>query len=323
MPVTDAQASQSPRPLSRVAGYAFALGAGALWGTTGPLSTALYREGEAITGIGFWRVLLGTVALAAWGFLFRRDLFKVDRRGLLLVGLGGGALVALFEVAYQFAIAGAGVASAAALLYTAPIIVAILAVPLLKEKLTAVRLALAVVVGVGAVLAVRGGSHGANLAGVPLPRLALGVAGGLLAALSYAGTTLLARFAVPRYGVAKVLLLEIAGGTVLLGIILPLAGRAPAPPETAGGWIYILALVAGTVLLANVFFFSGAKRIEAAPTAVAATIEPVVGTLLALFLFSQRLTAVGWLGLLMVVGGVAAGYVAEARKAPVAAGAPG
>jgi drug/metabolite transporter, DME family len=303
------------RKLSRVAGYAFALGAGALWGTTGPLSTALYREGEAITGIGFWRILIGTLALAAYGAAFRRDLFKVDRRGLLLVGLGGGALVALFEVAYQFAIAGAGVASASALLYTAPFLVALLARPLLGEALTSRRLLLAAVVGVGAVFAVQGGSHGANLAGVTTPRLALGVAGGLLAALSYAGTTLLARFAVPRYGVTKVLLLEIAGGTLLLGIILPLAGRAPVPPATAGGWIYIVALVLGTVILANVFFFSAARRIEAAPTAVAATIEPVVATLLALALFSQRLTALGWLGLLMVVGGVAASYVEEARAA--------
>jgi len=298
---------------SRVAGYVFALGAGALWGTTGPLSTALYKEGEAINGIGFWRVLLGTLAVAAYALVFRRDLFKVDRRGLLLVGLGGGALVALFEVAYQFAIAGAGVASAAALLYTAPFLVALLARPLLGEALTSRRLLLAAVVGVGAVFAVQGGSHGANLAGVTTPRLALGVAGGLLAALSYAGTTLLARFAVPRYGVTKVLLLEIAGGTLLLGIILPLAGRAPVPPATAGGWLYIVALVVGTVILANVFFFSATRRIEAAPTAVAATIEPVVGTLLALALFSQHLTAIGWLGLLMVVGGVAAGYLEEAQ----------
>ena len=298
----------------RAAGYAFALGAGALWGTTGPLSTALYAEGEAITGIGFWRVLLGTLALLLYAALFRRDLLKVDWRGVLLLGLLGGALVALFEVAYQFAIAGAGVASAAALLYTAPTLVALLAWPLLRERLTGFRLALAVVVGAGAVLAVLGGSHGAHVAGVATPRLALGVAGGLLAALSYAGTTLLARFAAPRYGVFRMLLLEVAGGTVLLGIILPLAGRPPVAPATTGGWVYLAALVAGTVILANLFFFSGAKRIEAAPTAVAATIEPVVGTLLALVLLSQRLTAAGWLGLLMVVGGVAAGYVGEARS---------
>jgi DME family drug/metabolite transporter len=112
-----------------VAGYTFALLAGVLWGTTGPLSTALYREGGQLTSVGFWRV-----ALAVGGFLvygaFRRDLFRIDRRGLAMVMLGGGFLVAIFEVAYQFAIAGAGVAGAATLLYTAPVVVALLARPL-------------------------------------------------------------------------------------------------------------------------------------------------------------------------------------------------
>src|SRR6266850_977150 len=85
---------------SRLTGYLLALAAGATWGTTGPLSTGLYGLMPA-TSIGFWRVLLGTVCLALWGLAFRRELFRVDRAGWLLVGLGGGCLVALFEVAYQ------------------------------------------------------------------------------------------------------------------------------------------------------------------------------------------------------------------------------
>ena len=165
---------------TRLAGYLFALSAGAVWGTTGPLSTALYREGEAITGIGFWRLLIGLVGFLVYGLL-HPGLFRIDRRAWLLVGLGGGALVALFEVAYQFGIAGAGVAGAAALLYIAPVLVAILAKPLLGERLTALRLALAIVVMVGAALTVQGGSHGAGTAAIPLPSLIEGVAGGLLA----------------------------------------------------------------------------------------------------------------------------------------------
>src|SRR5439155_898349 len=140
----------------------------------------------------------------------------------------------------------------------------------------------------GAALTVRGGSHGTAEGPV---RLAAGVAGGLLAAASYASSTLLARFAVPRYGALRVLLLEIAGGTLILGIVLPLAGHPPAPPPTLGGWVYIAALVLGPVLGANFLFFAGVRRIDAAPTAVAATIEPVVGALLALLLFDQHLRA--------------------------------
>lgn len=297
---------------TRLAGYCFALAAGSLWGTTGPLSTALYAEGAEITGIGFWRVLLGALALAVWGAVWHRDLFRVDRRGLVLVGLVGGLLVALFEVAYQFGIAGAGVAGAAALLYTAPVIVAVVAQPLLGERLTALRLGLAVVVMVGAALTVTGGSH-AQSGGVEGPAsLAAGVIGGVLAAVSYAGTTLLARWAVPRYGVAKVLFLEIVGGTIVLGLVLPLAGHAPAPPPGVSAWVYVAALTIATVLLANFAFFAAVRRIEAAPTAVAATIEPVMGALLALMLFTQRLTPLGWVGLGLVVGGVAAGYWREA-----------
>lgn len=295
---------------SQLAGYGFALAAGTVWGTTGPLSTALYGSGASLVGIGFWRILLGSLALAAFG-LSRLGFFHIDRRGLLLVGLGGGALVALFEVAYQFGIAGAGVAGAAALLYTAPVIVAILAKPLLGEALTATRLLLAVVVMAGAALTVQGGTHGSGLAGVATPSLVVGVAGGLLAALSYAGSTLLARWSVPRYGAMRVLLYEIAGGTLILGLVLPLAGHPPIPPATVGGWMFIAALALGPVLGANFLFFAALRRIDAAPTAVAATIEPVVGTLLALMLFGQRLTLVGWLGLALVVGGVAAGYAAQ------------
>jgi drug/metabolite transporter, DME family len=294
----------------RIIGYLCALGAGAIWGTTGPLSTALYAQGAQLTGIGFWRLVIGLAGFLVYG-LFHPDLFRFDRKAWLLVGLGGGALVALFEVAYQFGIAGAGVAGAAALLYIAPVLVAVLAKPILGEALTPLRIVLALAVMAGAFLTVYGGSHGAGLAGVALPSLLTGVAGGLLAMLSYSGTTLLARFAVPRYGAIRVLFLEILGGIVILGIVLPMAGHAPAPPHTAGGWGYTLLLALGTVLAANFLFFAALRRIEAAPTAVAATIEPVVGTLLAFTLLGQRLSVLGWLGLLMVVGGVAAGYLKE------------
>jgi len=298
---------------SRLAGYLFALAAGAIWGTTGPLSTALYHAGEAITGIGFWRLVIGLLGFLVYGLL-QPQLFRIERRAWLLVGLGGGALVALFEVAYQFGIAGAGVAGAAALLYVAPVLVAILAKPLLGEKLTALRVALAVVVMAGAALTVQGGSHGAGGGtAIPLPSLIQGVAGGLLAMLSFAGTTLLARYAVPRYGAMQVLFLEILGGIVVLAIVLPLAGHPPLPPHTVGAWVYVLLLSLGSVLAANFFFFAAVQRIDAALTSVAATIEPVVGTLLALLLFKQQLSLLGWLGLTMVVGGVAMSYLSEAK----------
>lgn len=313
--------SQTHAPSRRVlAGYLFALGAGALWGTTGPLSTALYAEGAVLTDVGFWRILLATLGFVAYG-LIRPGLFRIDRRGLLLVGLVGGVLVALFELAFQFAIAGVGVAGAATLLYTAPVMVTLLARPLLGERLTAVRLLLAGVVMVGVAMTVSGGGEGS--AASALTGRASGIVGGLLAAVSYAGTTLLARWAVPRYGAARVLFYELLGGTLVLGLLLPLSGHTPVPAASLAGWVYIAALGVGAVLAANFFFFAALRRIDAAPTAVAASVEPVVGALLALLLFGQNLSPLGWAGLLLVVGGVAAGYLREAEAAPAPVAPPG
>ncbi len=285
--------------------------AGAIWGTTGPLSTALYAEGAQLTAVGFWRICLATIGFLVYG-LIARDLFRVDRRGILLVGVVGGALVAVFEVAFQYAIAGLGVAPAVALLYTAPVVVAVLAHFILRELLTWQRVALAVMVMIGVALTVNGTVAAAAGEGATssASRFA-GIVGGLLSAASYAGTTILARFAVPRYGATRVLFFELLGGTIILALLLPLLGHAPVPPSTMAGWIYVAALGVGAVLAANFCFFAAVKRIDAAPTAVAASVEPLVGALLALLLFNQQLRWFGWLGLAMVIGGVSGGAVEE------------
>jgi DME family drug/metabolite transporter len=227
----------------------------------------------------------------------------------------GGACVAGFEVAYQFAIAGVGVAGAAALLYTAPVLVAIAARLVLGEALTPLRLLLALGVMVGATLTVRGGTGVDALFASREQGMLLGVIGGLTAAVSYAGTTLLGRWAVPRYGPLKVLWFEIAGGTVLLGVLLPVFGRAPVAPSGVGAWVYIALLAAATVIGANVLFFGALRRVEAAPVSVAATIEPVAGAVLALVLLGQALSGTGWLGLTLVVASVATGYLYEGARA--------
>lgn len=301
---------------TRLTGYALALAAGAMWGTTGLMSELLGAQGAAITAIGFWRVLLATLGFLVYG-LFRRGLFRVDRRGVLLAGGVGGVLVALFEVAFQVGFKHLGVAPTVALLYTAPVMITLLAGPLLRERVTPVRLVLAAVAAAGAALTVFSGTEiKAATGAVPL----LGVLAGLGAAVSYAGTTLLARYTVPRYGSERVLFLEIAGGTLVLAVVLPLMGVSPldgwvlpAWMHSPAAWGYVVTLGIVTVVLANFAFFGAARRIDAAPTAVGASCEPVVGSLLALAFLDQNPTALGWVGLAMVVSGVAGGYLREAE----------
>jgi DME family drug/metabolite transporter len=202
--------------------------------------------------------------------------------------------------------------------------VALVAKPLLGEKLTPLRFALAVVVMIGAAMTVMGksGTGEGNQSAIALPSLVVGVIGGLLAAVSFATTTVLARWTVPRYGSYRMLFWEALGGVIIIAVVLGAIGLARSGnlaqlmplPATSAAWAYTLALAVGGVVLANFLFFAGVRRIEATPTAVAATIEPVVGALLAFLLLSQGLTLLGWVGLLLVVGGVAAGYLKEGSE---------
>src|SRR5690606_15242377 len=115
-----------------------------------------------------------------------------------------------------------------------------LAQPLLGERLTATRIALAVVVMIGVALTVNG--HAADDPEMTRGGLtfAAGVLGGLVAAASYAGSTLVARYAVPRYGSVRVLFFELLGGTAILAAMLPLTGHAPTPAQSVAGWLYIM-----------------------------------------------------------------------------------
>src|SRR5438128_11070620 len=81
------QTTSTPRA-SRLAGYLLALAAGATWGNTGPLSTGLYALMPA-TSIGFWRVLLGAVRLAARGRGVLRGPARGRRGAGRLEGAGG------------------------------------------------------------------------------------------------------------------------------------------------------------------------------------------------------------------------------------------
>ena len=267
---------------TRLAGYFFALSAGAVWGTTGPLSTALYRAGEEITGIGYWRLVVGFGGLLVYG-LFHRDLFR-SSEGVAPRRIRGGRADGLFEVAYN-SVSGHRVPASAEFLQDSTL--AVSRSPRVRAHSAPGRLDFV------PKEARPPRSSGARWACGPiqLPSLVAGVPGGLLAMIAYAGMTLVARWAVPRYGARQVLFLEMAGAIFVLGIVLPLTGFPLVRPHGVSAWTFVVLLALGPVLAANFLFFAALKRIDAAPTAVAATVEPVVGTLLAVVLLDQHLTA--------------------------------
>ncbi|MBA4158588.1 MAG: DMT family transporter [Gemmatimonadetes bacterium] len=286
---------------SASAGAAAVLGAAVLWGSIGVLSVGLFRLGLSPWEVAFWRAALSALILGVGVLLFRPRTVRLERRtDALLLGGFGVVGVGIFYAAFQLATYLTSVAVAVVLLYTAPVIVVIGARLLLGEALSTGKLVMVVAVVLG-VWATAIGAVGAEV------RLTVGgVVWGLLSALAYATYYLFGKRYVPRLGVLRTLLFSLSAGALVLAPAAALAGYPPRLALPAAAWPLLLALALGTTLLANALYYWGLARIEAGRAAILAAIEPVVAAVLALAIHRQALTPLGWLGVALVVAGVAA-----------------
>jgi drug/metabolite transporter, DME family len=280
-------------------GYLEVLGAASLWGSSGIFSVALFRRGMDPAGLALWRPWIGVLFLIIGVWLFRPGAFRVPARGLFWMAGVGGLATAVFQVAYQMSTEAVGVPTTVALLYLAPALVLAAAGPLLAEPPSRRQIGLATVSVVGVWLTVVGARD------AELHLSVEGLLWGFAAAASYASYTLLGRYAAPRWGSVPTVLHATWGACVLLAITVPLLWGRPALP--ADGLALILLGFYGllTVAVAAFLFYDALGRIPAGHVSILATVEPVVAALLATVLVDQGLTPLGWLGLALVVTGVA------------------
>ncbi|HEX9885598.1 MAG TPA: EamA family transporter [Longimicrobiales bacterium] len=292
-------------------GYAEVLGAAVLWGSSGIFSVHLFRRGVTAEDVALLRPVLGAVFLLAALPFLGRGRPRPGLRGLIFLGGLGGLLTGVFQLAYQMSTASLGVPTTVALLYLAPAMVVAAAGPLLGEWPSARRVALAVL-SIGGVWLTVLGARGADVT-----LNATGVLWGTLAGAGYAGYTLFGRRASPRYGSVATTIYSVCGASLLLSAVLPFLPGGVDVPRATGTLAILVPYALLTIVAAPLLFYDGLGRIEAGRASITATIEPVVAALLATWLLGQHLTATGWLGLVLVVVGVAGAYAA-----PTAASGP-
>jgi drug/metabolite transporter (DMT)-like permease len=192
-----------------------------------------------------------------------------------------------------------GVPSTVALLYLAPAMVVATAGPLLGEWPTARRVGLAALAVGGVWLSVAGAETVSTTFGNA------GLRWGVLAGVSYAGYTLVGRYAAPRWGSLTTVTYTTVGACAGLAMVLPATtGGGLVLPASGPAWVVLVLYGLLTVAVAQFLFFDALGRIEAGRASIAATSEPVVASLLATALLDQGLEPVGWLGLGLVVTGV-------------------
>ncbi|ROP75803.1 DME family drug/metabolite transporter [Frigoribacterium sp. PhB107] len=149
----------------------------------------------------------------------------------------------------------------------------------------------------------------------PTSTFLAGVALGLLAGLAYATYTYTAgRLLDLGHSSRGSMAAQFGAGAVVLLPVLLLTG---APIVETGSSVGVhLYLALGPMFVAYLLFGAGLRTVSSSRATTVTLLEPVVATLLAVLVVGERLAPPGWLGLALVLAGVAA--VVTSRPTPPA-----
>ncbi|AZT84934.1 DMT family transporter [Marinobacter sp. NP-4(2019)] len=293
-----------------------------LWATTGIVAKFLFTGSElqAVT-LGFLRL---AVALPFFFLLMVRELRALARRSTpfpkltrkaLLPLIALGFFQALYQGSYLLAVdmTGAGIATLIALCL-APVLVAIMAAPLLGEKPGLVTiLALAAAIAGTAMLVISDMDSAGRL------RLG-GILVAVLAAMVYAGFTLTSRHTstgTPVFTTAFICFLTAA--LILLPVVAASGGFAGLQSLGVAQWLMVAYIGIVPTCLGYVCFFSGMKTTPATLSSIIVTLEPLFVVLLAWVFLGEQLGVIGIAGALILTAAVIVASQSSARKHPDAA----
>lgn len=279
------------------AGTAAIVLASVLWGTTGTAASFLPDSVPAIA-IGASTMLVGGILL--FSFSARRAVAVLKdaaaRRWLLVGSLG----VFVYPLAFYSSMDLAGVAIGNVVsLGSGPVFAAVFEWLWERHRLTA-RWAVATVIAIIGVALLSFGGHGRD---TPGSEIVSGVLLGLLAGLAYALYTYAATRAMGTGHAGRGVMGGMFGiGAVLLAPVLILTGAPLLQSAATVGIASYLAV--GPMFLAYLLFGYGLRRIRSSTATTITLIEPFVATLLAVAIVGERLSALGWTGLALIILGV-------------------
>jgi drug/metabolite transporter, DME family len=268
------------------------------WGTTGSVTTVLVARAD----VGPWVIGAARMWVAAVLLLF---VTRVMGASLPLGrdGLGSavilGACMAAFQVTYFTAVTMTGIAiTALVAICSAPVMIAALAVLVLRERLTT-RMLVSIALGVVGTALLVANPHTVAPAA---PRFALGAVLALGAALSYAVYVIVAKLALARMDPLPLAAITFTVAAVLLTV--PVAWTDAPVTQLARGWPWLIYLGAVTTAAAYALYTAGLRYVPAAVAGIVSLFEPLTATLLGTALFGERLGATGIAGALLLFAAV-------------------
>lgn len=272
--------------------------AGCFWGSMGIFVRRLSAFGFTSIQIVSIRVTIAAAVFFLLLFIKDRSGFKISLKDLpLFLGLGFGSIL-FFTVCYFSAISIMPLSTAAILLYTSPIWIMLMSVLFFREKITRVKLIALGLAFIGCVLV-----SGISGEGLTLKGLLLGLGSGIGYGLySILGTIALRKYS--PYTVTAYTFLFAGAGSWLICNPTEMFSKIAGAENLTGLVLFCLLTALVTAVIPFLAYTLGLRTVEVSRAGILATIEPLVATLIGIIVFSEQLTWLSGLGIMLILAAV-------------------
>ena len=272
--------------------------AAGMWGTTGVSIRILSQFHFSSVQIVVAKLFIADIFLVGFLLVTDRKKLKIEPKDIRWF-LGTGILSMLFfNICYSITVQQTSLSIAAVLLYTSSVFVMLLSIPVFKEKITKYKL-------VAILLSVTGCALVSGIISSDIGQITKkGLVFGVCAAVGYALYSIFARILLKKYHsltiISYTFLIASVGG-IFIGNVPGIVAICVKTPAAIGA-------VLGSALICSVLpyilYTKALINIEASRASVLASVEPVVATMIGVFMFSEKITVSAVFGIACVLAAI-------------------
>lgn len=269
--------------------------AGIFWGSMGIFVRHLATYGFTSVQIASMRLIMAAIFFSIILFLKEPSGFKIKLKDIMLFLALGLCSILFFTICYFTAIKIMTISMAAILLYTSPIWVMLMSIIFFKEKITKHKVVALILSFTGCVLVSGIGNGDVKLVGL-LIGLGSGIGYGLYSIL---GTIALKKYS--PYTVTTYTFIVAGVGSIFVsspGDMLHKISNAQSILELI---LFVIITSLITAVIPFMCYTLGLGSVEASKAAIAATIEPMVATLIGAIVFKEDITYISATGILCIL----------------------
>lgn len=277
-------------------GISLVLVATFFWGIMGISSRILYEAGLGIMFIAFSRSFLSAICFFIWVLITDRKILKIDIKGLAVSALYGIGTFSLCFIGYNLSVEYIPISVATVLMFTNSIWVTIFGVVFFSEKFNLKKLTVIIITLVGCIMV-------SNVALGHCNMSIIGLAAGLGTGFLFAFQIIFPKF-FNDYKKDTLLVYGYIFASIFLGVFTDFKESLDIIVKSPNIGIVILNILSIGILstfISNTFYIKSTEYIEASVTSILASMEPVLSSIFAFFIFGEVLNGKQVVGAILII----------------------